>query len=544
MDEHLYMDIAVGFYRILQHPTFQIFGQMNQYMVDHPPFRPPLYPLPMTFLFFIFGLQNSYKLGLLLNGLYYITTVLALYYLARCFLSKTASVIASFLYATYGWVLFYLHFTYSETATTTFVVLSTLFLVRSNFFKKTKEAFLFGLFLSFGLLIRWVVPLFVAGPLFFSLYKVITVPSLRKNKIIIKNIILSFIPLILPLLFYAINNKSFGSYFFSQFFHGPLWELVPSGRKSFFSYGSFVYYIKVLEQLTIFPFLLFIAGLISTFLYRRKWGLLFLAFLIPYLIFSFGTVIKDDRYIIPIYPFIALISAAFFDLKMDKLLKYFLILLVFVIGIGNFLGASWGIGPMGKKGLESFLLPMPLGHPRTVHVAPVVWPPTRNFSNADKIINIIEEDSNLSKNKDLKVLILFGYHPLDDALYSINKYEKFKPFMFNILVGSEIKNPILASNLIKEEFRSSDYFLYKTGNIADNYFPPNNYVLIKFLNDTFKSTHLTIFKDLNKIAEVDIPIDGSKVFIYKREKAFREEDLEEFSQRFIDQVLSSNKINN
>lgn len=513
MDEHLYVDYAVQFYRIFQTPSYDMFSRMNQYLVDHPPFRPPLYSLSITLLLLIFGLDNAYKLGLWVNGIFYATTIIALYFLARHFLSRAASFISCLLFAFYGWTLFYLHFTYSETATTTFLVLSLLFLFKTQNFQNRKHSFLFGTFFALGLFVRWVIPLFLAGPLLFVFCQFL---KSKKDKIVtgLKNILISLIPVFFPVLFYLINWKSFGSYFFSQFFSGPLWELVPATRRNFLSYESAVYYLKVFEQLTIVPFLLLIAGFIVCLVNRKKWGILAFSLTISYLLFSFGTIIKDDRYIVPIYPVIALVSATVVDYLRNNKTKTVLIFLLVSLGFMNFFGASWGLGP-SRQGLRSFLLKMPIGHPRRIHVSPVVWPPAKEFSNAKEIMKILGSDSKGSNIENPKVFSLFYHHPLSNALYSINKYEKENPFILINLVGSEMKDLKQATSLIESFFDNADYVLFKDKNFTDNYFPSHNYVLIDYLNTKIKEG-IYDFDKFYKIAEVAIPIDQSKVLIYRK----------------------------
>lgn len=524
MDEQLYIGIATEFYRILSHPTFDAPLKMNQYLLDHLPFRPPLYPLSITSLLLLFGLDNSYKIALWLNGVYFITTIIFIYLIARKFFSKTASLVSSILFASYGWTLFYLHFTYSETATTTLVVMATYLLIKTDYFRNKKYSILFGFAFALGLFVRWIIPLFLFGPLLLTLYKFFT----TKNKISIKILInigwvvIIFIPVII---FHIVDVKGFGDYITSQAISGPLQSLVPEARRTYFSPQAAFYYFKVFEQLTIFFLLLFLTGFGIAILKLKKYGLLTLGVLIPYIIFSFAIIIKDDRYIVPIYPFIALTSAVLVDQVSKKIYKTILILGIVILCLFSFFGAVWAIGPM-SKGLDSILIRMPIGHARRIHISPIVWPPTKNMTNANIIVKQLSDDIGLTHKKNPMVLNLFSYHPLDNAIYSINTYQRLKPLQFVNLVGSGENSEVALDTLKK-----SDYLILKSGIVNDNYFPPVNYAL---LNKTAKVVR-TDWKDLKNnfmlIGHVFVPLDKSYVEIYRRRSIISKDILGKLKEK-------------
>lgn len=535
MDEQLYMNMAVEYYRLLQNPSWDTIVKMNNYAVGHPPFRPPIYSLSITAPLLIFGLENSYKIGLFINGLYYIVTIIALYFLARCFFKKTASVLASILFACYGWPLFYLHFTYSETATTPFIVLCLLFLLKSDKFRNRRYSILFGIFLSLGFLVRWIVPLFIIGPALLVLYQVIK--QKKRDKGMIKNLMLVIIAIIPSIMYHIINKESFFSgYVGSQMFYGPLWEKVPLFRRNLISFQSAAYYFKVFEQLTIYLFGIFVVGLIICLQKARKYAYLTMAFLVPYLIFSFGTVIKDDRYIVPIYPFIALISATFIHHIKKKAIQTLVVLVLVILSIGNFLGGVWGIGPLGHEGLKSFLLSMPIGHPRRIHITTIVWPPSGNFSNADKIMEFIDKDSKNNNIKEPYIINLFSYHPVDNALQSINIYQKYKPFKIQNFVGTTIINSTESAKYVTGSFQNADYLLIKKGGIiTDTYFPGNAYLLLNIINEFFQNDK-TILRGYKEINRFEVPIDNSFVIIFIRAEKSNEKDLKPLFEFIIDKL--------
>jgi len=514
MDEHLYMNIAVEYYRLLQHPSSDTIYKMNKFLIDNPPFRPPVYPLSITAFLLFLGLENSYKIALAVNGLYYVLTIIGIYLLGREFLSRTASFFASLIFAFYGWSLFYLHFTYSETAATTIFVFGLLFLVRSRYFTNRKNSILFGIFLSVGFMTRWLIPIFLAGPILLVLYKAWRNKLLNKKSSYI-NLLYVFAIFVPSIIFHYVDRSAFGTYITSQMFYSSLWDLVPSYRKTHISFQSAAYYFKVFEQLNIFFFLLFISGLVVSFL-KRKW-FFFITFFTVYMIFSFGTVIKDDRYIVPIYPIIALISATVLDHIKNIKTKVFIMVCVVLLGVGNLLGASWGLGPLGHEGLKSILLPMPVGHPRRIHLTTIVWPPTRNFSNAHLIMQFLKEDSIKSDIKEPYILYLFSYHPLDNALFSINRYQNLhmlNNYNFVGLIENGSEKSMQAFNL---RYKRADYVVLKKGGIiTDTYFQKYNYDLLQWINNNLYQEQFAFNDNFKLIGTFSVPIDNSKILIYKR----------------------------
>src|SRR5690348_3048892 len=81
MDEQHYMDMAVQFYRIIHHPTQTAFLDMIRFL----PFRQPGYSFIILPFLLIFGISHAYAIGLWVNGLLYITSICAVYFLGREF---------------------------------------------------------------------------------------------------------------------------------------------------------------------------------------------------------------------------------------------------------------------------------------------------------------------------------------------------------------------------------------------------------------------------------------------------------------------------
>lgn len=531
MDEQHYMYMASGFYKILQHPALDSPIKMIELL----PFRQPGYSLIILPFLLVFGLHDAYRIALWINGLLYVATIIGVYAIGKEFFKKYIAVIAAYIFAFYGWSLFYLHFTYSETAATCFVVLSFLFLIKSKFFQNRKNSILFGIFFGFGLLVRWVTPIFIIGPLLYVMYK--AVKAKKQKKYAIKNITIAFIiVLAIAGLPYVLNYKTFfGDYFNSQLLGGPIWNTVPLSHQKHFSFWAAAYYFKVFEQLTFPLFVLFLSGLILGIIKKTRTRIILLSLLAPYLLFSFGTVIKDDRYIVPIYPFLALISASVIDYIKIQKAKIGFVTLIIILSFGNFLGASWGIGPLGQKGLMSISIPLPVGHPRLIHLTTIVWPPKKDESRAQEIIDFIERDSKKNHINNPSVIELFSYHTVDLGMYAINTYERMEPIFVQNFVGMEINDVSKNALFVTEAINKASYILTKNRVQTDSYFPPNNYPLLQKTIYAVKNLSNSPLQFFTKVTTVAVPADGSTVIIYRKAKPIPADVLRDFQSNLIEE---------
>lgn len=522
MDEHSYMEIGTAFYRILQNPGFDAPSRIMQYIIDHPPFRQPLYPLILSVVFLPFGLSEAYKIALWLNGLFFITSIVSIYFLAKEFISKTSSLMASFIFATYGFPLFYLHFTYSETATTAFITLTLAFLVRSKHFLSRKDTIFLaaGLFLS--LMTRWIAVIFLVAPIAISIIQ--TTIQKKKIGIRIRNISLIALILLPAIIFYVSNQAYLRDYVGSNISNGPGWvvEYVNNPYlKNKYSLQSIAYYFKVFEQNTIFFFSLFLIGLFISVIKGKKYYFLLLAFFIPYAFLTFGATLKDDRYIVPIYPIIAIISVLIFEYIKNIKLKALIIVLTVVLGLGNFIGASWAKGPLGDEGLKSILVSMPIGHPRYVHFTTLVWPPPRDVTGAKEIVGAIESD--WEKNNSPIIYSLYNVAEINNAIYTRTNYLKETPYAFSTLEGFPQEKRYI---YFFDALRNADYLLVKSNVVLDGSQPEENVLIIKQANEAFKKRSLP--NEYILLKTVQIPFDRSEIFIYKKTKIVSDKSLMDF----------------
>ncbi len=537
VDEHVYMGLAVKFYDILKHLNVHSWYDI----LNVNPNRQPFYGLILAIPLLLFGTDYTYKIALGINGIFYVVTIIAIYYLGKEFISKKSSVLASVIFAFYGFPLFYLHFTYSETATSCFVVLSLLFLAKSHNFSIPKHTFFFSLLLTAGNLTRWVSPLFIFGSLIVTLFFSIRNQFRKKTryaKSFLISLIIIFLIGILPslLVYYIPNFLYFKQYVNNDLssIHHAVWayKYAPfSDLINVFSTHSIMFYINIFSQQTIYFIALFAVGLILSIIFIRRYAFLSLGFLLAYFFFTFGSVEKGDRYIVPIYPLMAIISAIVFDYVKNKKIEFVLIIATVIIGFLNFLGSSWGIGPMGQQGLKDIVLPEFIRHPRRIYLTPMVWPPREEELNAELIINTIEQDFG-RKSRPPALLSTFDYHPFDNAIYSIAFYHKRY-----LLKAPDLNIRHIAKDdyfRLFGDLKTADYVIVKESNPIDKYgIDSEDMYIVKQFNKALRLPNGKLPNAFVPIKIVLIPMDKSHVTIYKKTRDITNQEMNDFAELFI-----------
>lgn len=484
-DEHNYLSLAIKYYDIFRSPSIDLY----QRMLSVTGYLQPLYSGVIAFFLVLLGTSHTYMIALLLNGVFYIFTILGTFFLAREFFDETVSFVAALIFAFYGNALFYLHFTYTETAVTVFIVWSIIYLIRSKGFRYRNSSILSAIFFACAVMTRWVALVFVVGPILLTTVTSISkiMQTKAKKKYITINIFLFFIiAILLPLILYFIPNADdFFSYVQRNQEQGGQWvvQYRDPALANTFSIRSIMYYFNILSQNTIVPFIFFALGMLLCLRFVNKYIVLLLAFLIPYAFLTFITIWKEDRFLVPLYPTIAIISSITFAYIKQKNIQRILILIIGFVSIFNFLGASWGRGPLGKRGLTDYVLPSFIHHPRRIYLTPIVWPPTKEYLNAHVIAEAIRKSWN-----EPGVPVVgshYTFEPLDNAFGSIVGYHDRSLMTY-------VKSPY--------ETQSVDYLMTKSNDT---------------LIDVIKNNEF--LESFQLIANIPIPMDNSMVSIYKKD---------------------------
>lgn len=519
LDEPVYVALAIHVSDLVrQNPLLHL---REIWTADHN--RQPLYPVLISIPVVLFGTGNAYKHILWFNIIFYLITVISIYKLGTKFYSKLASFLASAVFAWYGFPLFYLHFAYSETAVTAAIMLTAVFLYESKSLTDRKYTVLTALSFVAASLIRWVAPIFIAGPFVVSVYSGIRHAVHGKRQGLARTLTglaIFFVIGVLGsvLLYYGPNLGNFRGYVMSNVSNGSRWSqqfLGVSG--SVLSVHSVMYYFNILSEQGIYFWLLFFVGFFVCVAQYRKYAYLLAGFIVPYLVFTFSTTWKGDRFILPIYPFMALISVSVIDGIHTASLRRLVITLTLIIGALNFLGGSWGIGPLGKQGLKDIVLPSFIPHPRRIYVTSMVWPPRPNEANVDRIVQSLLS-SWKSKSKPFVFTLTFYMPQVQDGLSEVLFQERRG-------LASEIflyHQGVIPKNQLITDLMQADYILVKEGVVDGRYKPTDeptsreDMQYIYLINDAYRMAGNTLPAGYSITGRIAIPFDGSHVIIYKK----------------------------
>jgi hypothetical protein len=525
-DEQHYIYIASAYYRLLHNLSANTLSEMLKIA----PFRQPGYPLFILPFLMIFGLAKSYFWGIFVNGLFHVVSTIGIYFVAKHYFSRLSSFLASFIFAFYGWALYYVHLTYSETSTSTFCVLAILFLIKSDYFQKRKQTLLFGLFMGLGILMKWEAFVFLFGPLIYTFYKIFNNKTFNKKSILINTVLTFLIVAVLAFPYFA-NFYWVFDYFKAGRFGGKMWEVIPEFERNPFTLYSLTYYINSFQQLGIFYFILFLTGFLLAFKKTSKLKIILSAIIVPWIFFSFLSILKADRLIIPIYPYIAIISASVFDYI--KLNKFKIVLITFTIAfsICTFLGTVWGKGPLKK---DRYFVPikLPFGKSINIYLTSISRPPDIYRHSGPEIIDFIVMDSKKNNIKNPQVIALFYYRPLDEPMMAYNLYAKEKPLEITNFLGTMITDPDKQAEYFIDSFiKNANYVLVKSGQKADSYFPKQNYETLQAFIELYSAIDVNAY--YQQKAKFWVFQDSSEVIVLKKKNTIEDKDLGNFKLKLI-----------
>lgn len=490
-DEHHYLSLAVNLYDQFRHPLSVSWGSI----LSASGYRQPVFSIIIALFLLLFGTAHTYKLALLLNGVFYIFTIVGTYAIARRYFSYGLSALGAILFASLGNVLFYSHFTYTETAVSAFCIWSVVFLLKTDGFVKIQETIIAATLLALAALTRWVGPIFVLGPALVvfitAVYKAVNEKKVRK-KIILNVSLFLIIGIVVPILAYYIPNAHvFGQYVKNNQTYGPEWvaQYRSPDMANTLSTRSVMYYFNIMSQNTVWIFIPFALGVLFALWKWKRYALPVLGAAVPYLFFTGLAVWKEDRFIVPLYPYMAILTVLPITFIRQTIIKRLGAVFLLIVAVGSYVGGFWAVGPMGTRGLKDIVLPAFIPHPRRIYLTPIVWPPNKEFVNADIIMSTVGDDW---KGSGMPTVVkLFTYEPIDNALLSILTYEQRSVMILKTEIPA--KAPLSNAGI----FNKADYVVDKQpGGVGSTAIEAEGFHFIR---------------------NIFVPIDGSTVYIYKKD---------------------------
>lgn len=265
--------------------------------------------------------------------------------------------------------------------------------------------------------------------------------------------------------------------------------------------------------------------------------LMLLTVFVSWIFFAFMSILKADRFIIPIFPYLAILSASVFDWVKNKKMKIALIFITVILSLGQFLGGVWGKGPM-KATFAHINIPLPFHQRIPIYFTSVSHPPYIYRISGKEIVDYLVQDSKKSNFKNPQVLSLFYYHFLDDPIISWNLYHQIKPLTMVNFLGTVITVSPSSTAFMTNMALKSNYVLLKSGRAVDKSFSENNYQVLRGFIELFNTNPSLLQEYYDKKTTFWIYQDSSQITVYKKKKEFSPETLETMRQKLSD-ILTS-----
>mgnify|MGYP000058929680 CR=1 FL=1 len=333
-DQSAHILIVLKFNRLLDEPQRLSLTKLLRTTV----YWPPLFHFSAAVVTKIFGFSPD-KVALT-NFFFLILLVLALFKLGQHWFGPESGFLTVFLTLMSPLVFGLLRDNLVDFCLLTTIVGVQYLIIKSSGGWKLKSGFLLGLAMGFSLLAKWTSPAFFAFTAIFIFFQTWYEKKYPFQKALLGAAVLILAALMISLPWYLKNLSDFRAG--AQ--HALLADSKLEGDPTSF-WSSLVWYLATLKEVIIsnrlFPF--FLLGLLAYFLWVKKWLALFfsLFWFFPALLIFILIPNKDARFILPILPAIALLSAAGLKSLPWKNIRLVLIIVLIIASSYQFMSISF-----------------------------------------------------------------------------------------------------------------------------------------------------------------------------------------------------------
>jgi len=304
---------------------------------------PPFYHLSSLLVSPILG--TSHLALVMINTVYLLILSISIYFIGLKLFDKTTGLLAAGLISMYPAIFRYSRVFGPDFALTAMVCLSICLLLYSDYFRNKKFSLLFGISLGIGMLTKWTFILFLIGPLGYILFRTFLSASVKNKQQRFLNISFSLtLGILIAALWYlpAFSRVIWRTKMFFWLINYQDFSVSHPERALFNKLGGVFSYLRFLnnEQISFLGFISFLGGL---FIYSLKCkGKLFLLLwcIIPYFTLSLSSH-KEARFLMPLLPAVALITAGGIQKIISKRVKLSLWIAIFLILLVQFFDVSY-----------------------------------------------------------------------------------------------------------------------------------------------------------------------------------------------------------
>lgn len=457
-------------------------------MLDKSDYYPPLYHLLIVPFHMLFGISDDNFIYI--NIFFLFMALFSLMQVGRMLYSEMTGFLAGVMLCSVPFWLWNLYNCLIDLPLTAIVLFSFFIYMKSQDFSNRKYSILFGITMGLGILLKWTFVFYVIIPFMYYAVKsvreeIITRDKTDKNRIVLFAFILialfflsltllpiftdTYLPSLLFLfamlvvLFFKTKSSGLRTtniamliivvfllifpWYFRHFFQllgkfgSNMGDAIRiEGDPAVFSIPSFTYYIRA--AINGFPviFLMFLfSGILAFAVKWRKENIHLILWTVPALVFMTLISNKDKRYILPLYPFLALVSTHWLIYIGNRRAKEILVCCLLIFGLLSFYINSF---------IPSQILPN-IFISRLFVFKPYI-PRKADWKQMECIRKIIDENKN-------------GYGFISTTI--VANHNDFHEGSFRYLMNlMDTHNPEMYFRFLRKKFMElNDFIIYKTG---------------------------------------------------------------------------------
>lgn len=443
------------------------------------------------------------------SALYMAVLIVSCYGIARRMAGQFAGLIAAFVVSMYP-ILFGLsrHYLLDFNLTAMTALIIWLLFETKNFSRRVPSFFL-GIALGLGMLTKWTLVAFIAGPFGLIALSALFIKDGVMARPKLKNMALALvIGVCIAAPWYAANFNTL-----REFLKLVVNSGLAEGDPAINSLESWLMYFRHLTQFQILaPFtFLFIFGLVLSMVKRKNWQLiaaLLLWIILPYIYFSLS-MNKDTRYTLPYLPAMAALSGVGLSVFKGRTARAAIAGLIVAYALFEFAGLTIGLHqyfPNLPTRLEAFNGVTTLTYyAEDTHIAS---PPKTGDWKVHDLLDAAVSDAQTTNRKTQTGL--YRYVVLQDIPYistlTLRYWARMENLPLDLVFGSGIDNVDLNAIIL-----SGDYVMTKTGNQGPEWTTKNSAKYSALLANPTSE----LAKQFTPIAQIPLP-DGSTGTIYRR----------------------------
>lgn len=427
----------------------------------------PPFPYIVTgILFILFGFHSDIPQYSLL--LYVIVFLISTYSLSvTLFKQKWVACIATTLTLCYPLLLHFSRIYDLDFPLTVLVTASIATLFKTDHFQKRNWSILCALSIAAALLTKWTAIIFLITPITLYCIQSYRTLSTAKRKIARMHILLILISIgILASPWYLIHAKAIlhsAAATRKNIFSVPYEQL--------FNIQNITYYARKTMQAITWPMsIVFIAGCIRLLILKNKTLWLLLSWIaVPYLIMTFVFYSKESRYVLPLFPLLAILSASLFvQLKRKYVVP--LMSIILCIGVFFWMELSWGMPFLPPSVYQPLHINTQYGY-QPVTTQKVYYGftyPTQYHTNLSEMVAVLQHDiQNHSTDKDV-IHVAVIPNSIFLTAQQIQYYTRLQkidsitqPYVIDYSLSSQVRGG--DDSEWKNVLPTADYVITKTG---------------------------------------------------------------------------------